>query len=150
MPHKASGQSLVLLQFLTLAAQIALVVPALTDGMPPTGAILLALAGVALGAWALTANRPGNFNIHPAPREGARMIESGPYRLIRHPMYTALILIGCASGWVTDSFPGWMLCLTLVCVLGIKASLEEWMLARAHPAYADYRSRTKAFIPFVF
>ena len=65
-------------------------------------------------------------------------------------MYTALMLFGGACGWITDSFPGWMLSLTLVCVLAIKALLEEWLLARAHPAYVGYRSRTKAFVPFVF
>jgi protein-S-isoprenylcysteine O-methyltransferase Ste14 len=150
MHHKASGRSLVYLQFLTLAAQLFLAGGALLDGPPPAGAVALALAAIALGLWALRANRPGNFNIHPSPRDGGRLIEAGPYRFIRHPMYTALMLFGGACGWITDSFPGWMLELTLVCVLAIKALLEEWMLARAHPAYADYRARTRAFVPFVF
>lgn len=150
MPHRASGQMLVILQFLTLAGQLLLAGQALSDGAAPLGALMLALGSFVLGAWALSANRPGNFNIHPAPREGGRLIDAGPYRLIRHPMYTALMMFGGACGWITDSFPGWMLFLTLVCVLGIKGSLEEWMLARSFPDYNAYRTRTRAFIPFVF
>lgn len=150
MPHRASGQSLVILQFLTLAAQLLLAASALREQAPQVGAVLLALCALGLGVWALLTNRPGNFNIHPAPREGGQLIDSGPYRWIRHPMYTALMMLGGACAWVTDSFPGWMLGLTLICVLAIKALLEEWMLARAHPAYVAYRSRTKAFIPLVF
>lgn len=150
MPHRASGQSLVILQFLTLAGQLLLAGQALFDGPAPPGALVLALCSIALGGWALSANRPGNFNIHPAPRDGGRLVDSGPYRLIRHPMYTALMMFGGACGWITDSFPGWMLWLTLVCVLAIKALLEEWLLARSFADYVGYRARTRAFIPFVF
>ena len=150
MPHRSSGQFLVTVQFLTLAAQLFLAAQALAEGPIPVGPIGLAGLGVALGLWALSANRPGNFNIHPAPRPGGQLIRQGPYRLIRHPMYTALMLVGGACGWVTDSFPGWMLFLTLVCVLAIKGLLEEWMLAKHHPDYIDYRSRTRAFIPLIF
>jgi len=149
MAHQTSGSLLVGLQFTTLAAQLGLALA--TDHAPeqPLGPLLLAMGGLALGLWALAANRPGNFNIHPAPRDSGRLIDGGPYRWIRHPMYSALMLIGGALAWVTDSFPGWMLFLTLVCVLAIKGSLEEWLMTRAHADYAAYRARTRAFIPFL-
>jgi len=150
MPHHSSGRLLVSLQFLTLAAQLILAAQAFSDGPIPSGALALAGSSLALGLWALLANRPGNFNIHPAPKLNGHLVREGPYRMIRHPMYTALMGVGVALGWITDSFPGWMLCLTLVCVLSIKALLEEWMLVRHYPDYAPYRSRTRAFIPFLF
>ncbi|MEN9775518.1 MAG: hypothetical protein RL322_2588 [Pseudomonadota bacterium] len=150
MAHQGSGRFLVALQFLTLAAQLFLAGHVLTVDPAPPGALGLAAISLALGLWALLANRPGNFNIHPAPRLSGRLIREGPYRTIRHPMYTALMGVGVALGWIINSFPGWMLCLTLVCVLSIKALLEEWMLARHYPDYAEYRARTRAFVPFVF
>jgi protein-S-isoprenylcysteine O-methyltransferase Ste14 len=154
MQHRGSGQALVVVQFLALAGLVLLAGGSLgeteTPAETPVGAVALAVAGLLLGLWALKVNRPGNFNIHPAPREGGHLVETGPYRLIRHPMYVALMMFGASCAWIADSFPGWMLWLTLVCVLAVKALLEEWMLARAHQAYAAYRQRTRSFVPFLF
>lgn len=149
MAHQTSGSLLVGLQFMTLAAQIGLALATASWPEAPAGAVALAAVGAALGGWALASNRPGNFKLHPEPRDGGRLIDTGPYRWIRHPMYTALMMVGGAIAWATDSFPGWMLFLTLVCVLAIKGSLEEWLMARAHEGYAAYRARTKAFVPFL-
>ncbi|MDQ3261228.1 MAG: hypothetical protein M3Q00_10690, partial [Pseudomonadota bacterium] len=50
------------------------------------------VASIALGIYTLLYNRLGNFNIRPEPKASGRLITSGPYRLIRHPMYSALTL----------------------------------------------------------
>ena len=96
---------------LLVAAQLSLLVVLATQALlswrlqPWTPqAWLVIAAGTALGAWALSANRPGNFNVHPAPRAGGRLVSDGPYRWIRHPMYSALLLAGLgvvlgAGGW---------------------------------------------------
>jgi protein-S-isoprenylcysteine O-methyltransferase Ste14 len=115
----------------------------------PLPAVLLIAAGVALGVWALSANRIGNFNVHPAPRAGGRLVREGPYRWIRHPMYSALLLaaIGVASGaggW------SWLLVAMLAMVLGAKARLEEAGMLQAHPDYAAYRHRTTRFVPWLW
>ena len=106
-------------------------------------------AGVALGVWALSANRPGNFNVHPAPRAGGRLVREGPYRWIRHPMYSALLLAGLgvaigAGGWSAVALAA------LAVVLWLKARIEERGMRAAHPDYADYERRTRRFVPFVF
>lgn len=49
-----------------------------------------------LGLWALSRNRPGNFDIRPTPREGGHLVQQEAYRWIRHPTYTAVIACGLA------------------------------------------------------
>jgi protein-S-isoprenylcysteine O-methyltransferase Ste14 len=115
----------------------------------PLQAWALVVAGTALGAWALSANRPGNFNVHPTPRAGGRLVREGPYRWIRHPMYSALLLAALgvvlgAGGW---SALAWA---ALAIVLGLKARIEEQGMRIAHPDYTDYARRTRRFVPFVF
>jgi protein-S-isoprenylcysteine O-methyltransferase Ste14 len=144
------GTVLVALQFALIAALAVLALPAFLRGHAPAGAWVVAAAGALLGLWALSCNRPGNFNIRPTPREGGQMVQQGPYRRIRHPMYTAVIACGLACAWSGSSLWGWSGLAALVAVLATKARLEErWMLAR-HPGYAAYRMRTWRFVPGIF
>jgi len=115
---------------------------------PPT-LFLLALA-VVLGVWTLGYNRLGNFNIRPELRRGARLITGGPYRHIRHPMYTS-VLLGVGALVVADARP-WRIALlvALLVVLMAKAAREEQYLRAAFPEYAAYAARTWRFIPFVY
>lgn len=138
---------LVALQFGLIAGMALLAWPALLQGHVPAGAWGMAAAGALLGLWAMWCNRPGNFNIRPTPRVGGQLVQVGPYRRIRHPMYTAVMAFGLACALAARSPWGWFGVLLLVAVLATKASLEErWMLAE-HPGYADYRARTWRFLP---
>jgi protein-S-isoprenylcysteine O-methyltransferase Ste14 len=109
--------------------------------------LLCAAAAIALGAWVMAWNRPGNFNIRPEPRDGASLVVGGPYRRMRHPMYSALLL---AMGALVASSPDaarlacWLL---LLLVLHGKSELEERLLLQRWPEYAAYRARTWKFIP---
>lgn len=140
---------LVLLQF-TLAA--ALIVTAQLPASPLAGgaALLLGAAGAALGVAALAANRPGNFDIRPEPKDGARLVTHGIYAYVRHPMYAALLLVMLAFV-ALDARPwragAWC---ALAAVLLAKAMREERYLLARFPEYAAYRRRTHRFIPDVF
>jgi protein-S-isoprenylcysteine O-methyltransferase Ste14 len=144
------GTALVALQLgliLVLAWHAA---PAFLSGSAALGAWVLALAGTALGGWALASNRPGNFNVHPLPREGGHLVQHGPYRWIRHPMYSSVLLFALAAAWGGGGPWGWLGAVALAAVLVRKAGLEEhWMLAR-HPAYAAYRARSRGFVPGLY
>lgn len=141
------GTVLVALQFVLIASLAAMALPEFLKGHAPAGAWLAAAAGALLGLWALSCNRPGNFNIRPTPREGGQLVQLGPYHWIRHPMYTAVMACGLACAWAASSFWGWPGLAALVAVLAVKARFEErWMLA-GHTEYAAYRSRTWRFLP---
>lgn len=108
----------------------------------------LMAAGFVMGLWAIAHNRPGNFNIRPRVRDDAKLITTGPYRLMRHPMYTALI-VACAgmalNGWSDPvgalAFAG------LVLVLAIKMGVEEKLLAQHFADYRAYAQRTARLFP---
>lgn len=136
--------TLVALQFLLMGLVMA------RTRLPDIGpaSVLLLAAGSAVGLWALRANRPGNINIRPEPKEGGRLVTHGPYRLVRHPMYLAVLLFTAAFAAAGDAWQ-WTLLGALAAVLVAKARREERGLALVHPGYADYRARTRAIIPFV-
>ncbi|HOX66221.1 MAG: isoprenylcysteine carboxylmethyltransferase family protein [Burkholderiaceae bacterium] len=144
------GSLLVALQFSLIAALIALATPAFASGRAPAGAWLLALGGLLLVGWAFFCNRPGNFNIHPAPRAGGRLVRHGPYRWVRHPMYTAVFCCALSSAWASPSRWGWLGAAALVGVLATKARLEERWMVEAHAGYADYQARTWRFVPGLY
>ncbi|MEB0114103.1 isoprenylcysteine carboxylmethyltransferase family protein [Variovorax sp. RTB1] len=150
---KALALTLVTLQFALLAALVAAAIPSLMQPDGRYGAWLAFASGGGLGAWSLAANRIGNFNIRPIPRQGGLLICSGPYRWIRHPMYSAVMLVGlgCALAARGNAFIlALALEFALFGVLLAKAVVEEHWMQLSHPAYAAYKSRTKRFLPGVF
>ena len=144
---------LVGLQFVLAGA---IVLPAQVAGWHDA-ATLLVVAAVALGAWTLRANRPGNFNIRPEPKSGGRLVTGGPYRYIRHPMYLALLLatagfvLGYAdcAAWRAADLARAAAWLGLAALLHVKSGIEERALRTLHPGYAAYAQRTKRIIPFL-
>ena len=94
-------------------------------------------------------NRLGNFNIVPDIKEDAELITTGPYRYIRHPMYSSLFfgMLGVVcylSHWLNWVFLG-----VLILVLYLKASREERLWSDHHEGYRHYRMTSKYFIPFI-
>lgn len=121
---------------------------------PATGSPWVALAVGALGlawlGWTFSANPLGNFHVYPEPKAGARLATSGPYRWVRHPMYTgALITLAGAVIWGPFAWKalGW---LALAGILIAKARLEERGLLRQFPEYADYRRGRKFLVPGIW
>jgi protein-S-isoprenylcysteine O-methyltransferase Ste14 len=83
-------------------------------------------------------------------QERHELIEQGPYAYIRHPMYSGLLLmlLGVALYYGRKI---WMV-VFVSCSFGLyfKSRMEERLLAKAFPAYSQYKRRTKALIPFIW
>ncbi|MFC5523681.1 methyltransferase family protein [Polaromonas jejuensis] len=144
------GTLLVALQFGLLIMLAALAAPNVLHGDIPAGALMMAGISVALIAWALIHNRPGNFNIYPEPKFRGVLVTTGPYRWIRHPMYTSLLLGAAALAWTCNTFIGWGTWSMLAIVLFMKSTLEEQGMRKQHPGYAAYTLRSKRFLPWLF
>jgi protein-S-isoprenylcysteine O-methyltransferase Ste14 len=149
-PPALLGALLVGLQFALLAWLAVKVAMGFDPGRVPIDAAVAAAAAVALGLWALSANRPGNFNIRPLPREGGHLVQHGPYRWIRHPMYSALLLAGVAAARLSGDGSTWLVLAALAVVLRIKSAVEERGMIARYPAYQDYQRRTRRFVPGLY
>lgn len=149
MPPRLLGNLLVSAQFATLAM---LTWMAWRTSLPAAdlGAtwVLLGLS-VMLGLWALSANRPGNFNIHPIPHQQGKLVVHGPYHWIRHPMYTSVLLFGAALAVAIASPTAWLFWGVSAGVLVVKAWLEERWLTSKHPAYQTYLEHSRRFVPYL-
>jgi protein-S-isoprenylcysteine O-methyltransferase Ste14 len=111
------------------------------------GAVVFA-SGIALAVWArLHLGR--NWGMPMTRKEEPELITSGPYRLIRHPIYSGFLvaLLGTA---IVINLVGLVLVVLLGAYFYYSAAVEEKDLAVAFPAtYQAYRARTKMLIPLV-
>ncbi len=112
--------------------------------------LLLEASGGVLGLWAIAVMRPGRFNIRPEPRADAALVRSGPYRWLRHPMYTSVLAISLAV--VLDAFTLTRLLLwsTLAAVMIAKLLREERLLTERFPQYRQYARETWRLVPYVW
>lgn len=137
-----------------VAAQFGLVAVILAFGTTPHQSLPAAAfggIGALLGIWTLLHNRPGNFNIRPLPKADGALVTGGPYRWIRHPMYSALLLVCASVTLAAPGFhPGWTALLALAVVLAIKARIEEDLLRARFSGYAEYAQRTRRFLPGLY
>jgi len=78
-----------------------------------------------------------------------RVVDTGPYRLVRHPIYTGLLLAMLATAVAKGTLSGIVGFATVFLGLTLKARLEERWLAGelGTGAYADYRRRVPMLVP---
>lgn len=106
-------------------------------------------AGAVLGVWAaiwMVRRQRGMFSVSPLPDRHEALVTDGPYRWIRHPMYTAVLAVvlpAALSGPPLAVAAG----VALVGVLVLKYRFEDGLLARRFPGYDAYRRRTGALLP---
>ena len=108
------------------------------------------LLGLGVIGWAVYTMQPRQLTPFPELRPGARLVTRGPYRWIRHPMYSGLLLATLAlviNTWTTARAAIW---LVFLIDLIFKLEYEESLLAGRFPEYAKYRQRTRRLIPFVY
>lgn len=86
----------------------------------------------------------------PDPRPGPGLIERGPFRFVRHPIYGGVLLGSAAMMLLAGSWWPSPAALALAGLLWFKSGLEERALTLMFPDYPDYRNRVRRrFIPWV-
>jgi protein-S-isoprenylcysteine O-methyltransferase Ste14 len=110
-------------------------------------ALLLTLPALAFGVWILRHNRIGNFNIRPELKPDARLIIDGPYALVRHPMYVAVLWLGLCAVVLYASTAALLLWGLLYLVLDRKAAREESYLRIHFSDYEAYADKVSRFLP---
>ncbi len=113
--------------------------------------ISLEAAGIFLALYAIYVAGIHNVNITPTPKAGGTLITSGPYRLIRHPMYLAQVMavIPLVTSYYTPLRA--TVLLLLIITLLFKMHYEEKGLVRQFGNdYLQYMKQTKKVLPFIF
>ncbi len=111
------------------------------------GALVFA-GGIALAIWArLHLGR--NWGMPMTQRAEPDLVTSGPYRFVRHPIYSGL-LVAMLGTVLVNSLLGLIVVAVLVAYFYYCGTVEERNLTATFPqAYPEYMSRTKMLIPFV-
>jgi len=143
------------LKTLSLAALLLMVVAVL--GLLATNSLLartppgiaVQVAAFLLMVWARLTFGRRSFHASADPTPGG-LVTTGPYRFIRHPIYTAacvFIWAGVLSNWsVLAASLGVLLLVGAI----VRMLCEERLVVAAYPEYRDYARTTKRMVPYVF
>ncbi|OFW65975.1 MAG: hypothetical protein A2Z12_02090 [Actinobacteria bacterium RBG_16_68_21] len=109
--------------------------------------MLIALAG-ALGLWAAKWLGAG-LTALPLPNGRVELVTHGPYRWVRHPMYSAVMVGMAGVAWMARSVVAAVLAGALIVLFAGKSRWEERHLVAGFPGYDQYRETTGRFVPGV-
>jgi len=112
------------------------------------GAVLMAL-GLVLAFRSLVDLREALTPL-PHPRDGASLVDTGSYRLVRHPIYGGIVIGATGYGLVTASPLAIVGAAALLGFFRLKSAREEVWLEQRYPGYPAYRLRTRRMIPFLY
>jgi protein-S-isoprenylcysteine O-methyltransferase Ste14 len=109
-------------------------------------AIVVGCGVAARGMWDLRSA----LTPFPTPIAGAPIVESGAFRLIRHPIYSGIVLAAIGWGLVAGSTMTIATAGLLFLLFAGKSRREEAWLVAVHPEYGAYQRRTKRLIPWIY
>lgn len=120
-----------------------------TAGVAVAG-VAIALAGVAFAIWArvtLGANWSGIVTV----KEGHTLVRRGPYRIVRHPIYTGLLIAWAGTALTNGLVRGFVALPLFAFGFWSKTLIEErFMIEEFGEQYLRYRREVRALVPFLF
>ena len=114
----------------------------MTVGVQVAGTAL-ALTGMAISFWVLRENSFAAPVIKLQRDRGQHVIDTGPYHLVRHPMYSGAILFFLGTSLWLGSWWSTALTLILAVLLAWRTTAEERTLRDGLPGYTDYTTRVR-------
>jgi protein-S-isoprenylcysteine O-methyltransferase Ste14 len=92
----------------------------------------------------------GNWSSAVTFKQGHELIRTGPYRLVRHPIYTGLLVMALGTALNFGQLRCWLAVPIMAAAFWFKLKQEERLLMRHFPqAYPIYKRQVKALVPFV-
>ncbi len=108
----------------------------------------LCVAGLVFAAWARVA-LGRSWGMPMTLHEQPELVTSGPYRYVRHPIYTGMSAMVIGTMLVFPPLLAW--CIGMLVYMVVSARREERDMTRRFPdAYPQYKRRSRMLVPFVF
>lgn len=152
--HDDDGTTRMILASSGLAYSLPLVLRRLPGPtMPPAAAatgLIMQACGLALRVWSM--RTLGSFYTRTLrTTQGHHVVDTGPYRMIRHPGYSGALLVWIGLALASRSAPASILIAALMGrAYQQRITAEEKLLSRDLPEYCDYSGRTKKLIPLTW
>lgn len=110
--------------------------------------ILITISGL-LAIWAILTMKL-RVNVFPTLLKDHKLFTGGPYRIIRHPMYSSLLILG--AGLLINRFDWISAALWIILLLDllVKLSYEESILKKHFEEYESYMKKSYRLFPFVY
>ncbi len=112
--------------------------------------LFIQIITVILGFWSLFELSKGKISIFPSVKNGAILIKSGPFKLVRHPIYSCILIYFSSFLLEEISIFGFMFNILLFVVIVLKINLEESLLIAHFENYTNYQEKTFKLIPYVY
>jgi protein-S-isoprenylcysteine O-methyltransferase Ste14 len=118
------------------------------EGWPILAGLVVAWLGLGLRIWSIVV-LGRSFRTTVEVDAGQDVVTRGPYRWVRHPSYTGLLLIAAGIGLAGGTWPGLAICLVLPAVaIVLRIRVEEAVLTRVLGGpYRAYQNHTKRLLP---
>jgi protein-S-isoprenylcysteine O-methyltransferase Ste14 len=91
-----------------------------------------------------------NLTPLPHPRDDGQLVQTGSYSLMRHPLYSGVILLAFTYASWQMSWVHFLGSIALLIFFDAKARKEEVWLTEKFPAYSTYRTSVKKLIPWIY
>jgi protein-S-isoprenylcysteine O-methyltransferase Ste14 len=112
-------------------------------------AILCVMAGGLLSVGGI-AGLGRNLTALPSPLDNGHLVESGAYRIVRHPIYSGIILGMFGIAFYFSNWIGFLGAAAIMIFFDQKSRREEVWLVEKYPEYMVYRTRVHKLIPFIY
>jgi protein-S-isoprenylcysteine O-methyltransferase Ste14 len=93
----------------------------------------------------------GNWSASVTLKHGHTLVTAGPYRWLRNPIYSGMLVMFLGSALVVARGRAWVAVLVLVAAFLVKIRQEERFMLRQFPReFPQYRQRSWALVPFLY
>ena len=102
----------------------------------------LYIAGFALMGWIFAVNPYAETTVRIQTERGHTVVDSGPYRFVRHPMYVAIVIMHVAAPLILGSWWSLSVALPIALLFIVRTALEDRALRSELAGYDEYAGRT--------